>query len=149
MLTYNGSIDKYMGDAVLVVFEGEDSVERAVRCGREILIRIAEMNRTSEQPVHIGIGISHGHVVMGNMGCESRMEHTVIGPTVNLAARLCSVAQGRELVMPYSMFETVEHLRLCQASPDVTTTTASNEVVVKGFGEPIQIVSIRYDMDEV
>ena len=89
------------------------------------------MNRTSEEPVRIGVGISHGHVVMGNMGCESRMEHTVIGPTVNLAARLCGVAQGGELVMPYAVFKTVEHIGLCQANSDVTTTTASNEVVVK------------------
>ena len=148
VLTYNGSIDKYMGDAVLVVFEGEDAVERAVRCGREILIRVAEMNRTSEEPVRIGVGISHGHVVMGNMGCESRMEHTVIGPTVNLAARLCGVAQGGELVMPYAVFKTVEHIGLCQANSDVTTTTASNEVVVKGFSDPIRIVSIRCGIDD-
>ena len=93
LLKYGGSIDKYMGDAVLVVFEGEDRESRAVTCAQEILNTIQELNQELSQSIQIGIGISSGHVVMGNMGCDARMEHTVIGPTVNLAARLCSQAQ--------------------------------------------------------
>lgn len=96
-----GSIDKYMGDAVLAVFEGEHKERRAVECALAIQDAVAKMNaaHTFQAHVLIGIGITSGSVVMGNMGSDQRMEYTVIGSPVNLSARFCSQAQGGEIVV--------------------------------------------------
>ena len=96
---YNGSIDKYMGDAVLVIFEGEEKERRAYECAHHIQFAMRKLNNvkrknarkngTTYTPVDIGIGLSMGRVIMGNMGCEERMEHTVIGSTVNTNSICC------------------------------------------------------------
>ncbi len=134
---YNGSIDKYMGDAVLVIFEGEGMERRAYECAHHIQFSIRKLNRTkakiaenldiSYKPVEIGIGLSKGRVIMGNMGCEERMEHTVIGATVNLAARLSSVAQPGEIVIHQPILESINKTGLYE------------EIEVKGFSKPVPI----------
>ncbi len=136
LIKYGGSIDKYMGDAVLVVFEGEHQEQRAVACAQEILAAIENLNLELSRSIQIGIGISSGHVVMGNMGCEARMEHTVIGPTVNLAARLCSQAQSGELVVQKRVFEkaktSIKHLE--------NFLSVEQEITVKGFSVPVSVL---------
>ena len=135
LLKYGGSIDKYMGDAVLVVFEGDNREYRAVNCAQEILSTIQELNEELSQSIQIGIGISSGHVVMGNMGCDARMEHTVIGPTVNLAARLCSKAQEGELVVQKRVFEKAK-----QVNQQIEPLLAyEQELHVKGFSRSVSV----------
>ena len=135
LLKYGGSIDKYMGDAVLVVFEGEERESRAVACAQEILNTIQELNQELSQSIQIGIGISSGHVVMGNMGCDARMEHTVIGPTVNLAARLCSQAQEGELVVQKRVYDKAKST-LSQVD---SLLAYEQEIKVKGFSTSISV----------
>lgn len=133
-----GSIDKFMGDAVLAVFEGPGKEERAVRCALAIQDAIDEINRTGpgELPVQIGVGITTGEVVMGNMGSEQRMEHTVIGSAVNLAARLCSEAGPGEIMIAASMWaETADTVELAAGDPE--------HVRVKGFAEPVACYRLR------
>ena len=134
---YNGSIDKYMGDAVLVIFEGEDKERRAYECAHHIQFAIRKLNNskrkqaqkinTTYTPVDIGIGLSMGRVIMGNMGCEERMEHTVIGSTVNLAARLTSAANGGEIVIHQPILESIGKTGLYE------------EITVKGFSKPVPV----------
>ncbi len=134
---YNGSIDKYMGDAVLVIFEGEDKERRAYECAHHIQYSLRQLNKrkrrvarkagTSFTEVEIGIGLSVGNVIMGNMGCEERMEHTVIGSTVNLAARLCSAAKGGEIVIHQDILEYIGK------------QGAYEEIQVKGFSQPVPV----------
>lgn len=131
---YAGSIDKYMGDAVLVIFEGTNKEVRAYNCALHIQQAIAELNKnqgtdaTSKHiDMNIGIGLSTGRVIMGNMGCEERMEHTVIGSTVNLAARLCSIAREGEVVIQQSIMDTIGDIGEVES------------VTVKGFSEAIPI----------
>jgi adenylate cyclase len=96
-----GSIDKYIGDAVMAVFEGEDRFADAVRSALEVQQAIAELNAKGafEAPIEVGIGIAGGDVVMGSVGYEDRLEFAVIGRMVNLASRLTSVAKGGEIVI--------------------------------------------------
>ena len=96
-----GNIDKYIGDAVMAVFEGEGRYEKAVRSAVEIQETLAQLNadKAFEEPVQVGIGIAGGEVVMGSVGYEGRLEFAIIGRTVNLAARLCAVAKGGEIVI--------------------------------------------------
>jgi adenylate cyclase len=87
-----GVIDKFLGDAVLCIFEGADSAQRAVACGVDMLATVksfnAEENRSGGQTVQIGIGLHTGPVILGTIGSMERMDSTVLGLTVNLAKRL-------------------------------------------------------------
>jgi adenylate cyclase len=87
-----GVIDKFIGDAVLCIFEGNDSAQRAVACGIEMLGEVktfnAEEGRLKDQTVRIGIGLHSGPVILGTIGSSERMDSTVLGLTVNLAKRL-------------------------------------------------------------
>ncbi len=87
-----GVIDKFLGDAVLCIFEGADSAERAVTCGAKMLAAVASFNgeegRPAEHTVQIGIGLHTGPVILGTIGASDRMDSTVLGMTVNLAKRV-------------------------------------------------------------
>jgi class 3 adenylate cyclase len=97
----HGSIDKYIGDAVMAVFEGPDRYADAVASAIEIQQVITDLNAKGafDEPVEVGIGIGGGEVVMGAVGYEDRLEFAVIGRMVNLASRLCSTARGGEIVI--------------------------------------------------
>ena len=91
--THNGDVDKFIGDALVAVFEGDDMERRAITCAVQIIDAMAELlERFPEYNLHVGIGVASGEVVMGAMGAKSRMDYTVLGSTVNLSARLCSMA---------------------------------------------------------
>jgi adenylate cyclase len=87
-----GVIDKFLGDAVLCIFEGVDSAERAVACGVNMLAVVeafnSEADRPTDQAVKIGIGLHTGPVILGTIGTRDRMDSTVLGLAVNLAKRL-------------------------------------------------------------
>ncbi|MGA9406660.1 MAG: adenylate/guanylate cyclase domain-containing protein, partial [Bacteroidota bacterium] len=96
---YDGTVDKYIGDALMVLFGAplakEDDPDRAVQAAlamRAELSRLnAEMNhgyRKKFSPIRIGIGIHTGEVVAGSIGSANRLEYTVIGDAVNLASRI-------------------------------------------------------------
>lgn len=131
--TAGGSIDKFMGDAVLSIFEGENMERRALESAIAIQDAVARMNTAGvfDVPVNIGIGITVGELVMGNMGSDRRMEHTVIGSTVNLAARLCSAAGAGEIVVS-------DDLSRGLGDSSGFMLGAPEEVTVKGFARPIR-----------
>lgn len=87
---HGGFIDKYIGDAIMALFP--DSPDEALRCGQAMLRQLEEYNdgrqRAGYRPIKIGIGINTGIVILGTIGGAARMDGTVIGDAVNLAARL-------------------------------------------------------------
>lgn len=89
-----GDVDKLIGDAVLARFQGVQAEVRAIAAAREAL-RLLE---TADLPRGVGIGIYTGDVISGTVGSPDRMDFTVIGDSVNLAARLCSAAARSEIV---------------------------------------------------
>jgi adenylate cyclase len=104
-----GVIDKYIGDAIMALFGvpaplGNDA-DRAVRGGLGMLAALDVLNqdreREGQSPIKIGIGIGSGKVVAGTIGSPSRMNYTVIGDPVNLAARIESLTKqyGAELMI--------------------------------------------------
>lgn len=115
---YEGTLDKYMGDALMAVFgvplaQADDPV-RAVKCALEMNEKVnelnRELNRKDSNVVKIGIGISTGNVVAGNIGSEQRMDYTVVGDAVNLAARLESEALGDQVLVSQGTYRHIEHL---------------------------------------
>jgi adenylate cyclase len=91
---YNGILDKYIGDAIMTVFgvpyANISDAKNAVSCALDMFAMLSKLNKQNTKLpfLNIGIGISTGNVVSGNIGSEKRFEYTVIGDSVNLAARL-------------------------------------------------------------
>jgi adenylate cyclase len=91
---FPGVIDKFIGDGAMIIFgvpaPGPDDAGRAVNCGREI-IRLVEnwsAKRNFQPPVRVGVGIHIGEAYCGIVGDEDRLEFTVLGDAVNVAARI-------------------------------------------------------------
>jgi adenylate cyclase len=89
---HGGVVDKFVGDAILVVFAGSDGAARALRCGLGWMSRLARLNaaraRRNEDPLRVGVGAHTGQLVAGNIGSPERLEYTHIGDVVNVAARV-------------------------------------------------------------
>jgi len=107
---YGGTVDKFEGDGILAIWNAplavEDHPTRAVECALEMTRRLAEMQQgwtaTGQQALKSGIGISTGPCFVGNIGSSQRMDYTVIGDTVNLAARLEALTKELGLQIVYS-----------------------------------------------
>jgi len=96
---FDGMVDKFMGDAVMVLFGAPlpvgNEADKAIACALEIREAVEKMNQrllSHQRPtIAVGIGINTGAVVAGNIGSQNRMEYTVIGDNVNLSSRLESL----------------------------------------------------------
>jgi adenylate cyclase len=99
-----GTVEKYIGDAVLAVFglpsAGPDDAANALRCADLMIAVLADWNgersREDEPPLAIGIGLNYGPAVIGDVGSEQSLSFTVIGDTVNTASRLQSLTRTLE-----------------------------------------------------
>ena len=108
---YGGHVDKFMGDCVMLVFgvpkQDEHHSYQAVSCALLIQKIISTLNQQrkarNQVPVDFHIAANSGVMLAGNMGSEQRMEYTVIGDAVNLAARIASCAQNNEVIIPDTM----------------------------------------------
>ena len=130
-----GDIDKFVGDELMAVFKGNQMANQAADCALNIQIEVRKLNRELGKNIEIGIGINTGSMVMGAMGSKERMDFTVIGDNVNLAARLCSVAKAGDVIISESTKNllSTSNFKLNKLDP----------VQVKGKEKPIQIYLIE------
>lgn len=97
---YQGSVNKFMGDAIMAIFgapqEHPDHAVRACRAGLKMLKAVRELqaSHSAPRPYQVRIGINTGLVIVGNVGSENRLEYTVLGDPVNVAARLEKTAEA-------------------------------------------------------
>ena len=114
---HDGTLDKFLGDGVMAVFGApifhSDHSVRALRTALAMQAGIRELSarRVAEgkAPLKIGIGVNAGSAVAGNVGTEARMEYTVIGDSVNLAARLESYAKAGQILISGDTYALVKH----------------------------------------
>jgi predicted metal-dependent HD superfamily phosphohydrolase len=143
---YNGTLDKIIGDALMVIFGApiahQSDTENAVKTAIEMQEKLIEFNQNRiinlKQPIKIGIGINRGKVISGNIGSKQQMNYTVIGDSVNLASRLCSVAASDEIIVSETVWKHVKDLKIFKAKK-------LKPVKVKGKVKPIEIKEILYN----
>lgn len=138
ILRHGGTIDKFMGDAVMVLFGAPhsqaDDVDRALICAVEMQQAMARLNRDDRQDglpeLYMGIGINTGRVIAGRFGSAAYSQYTVIGDEVNLASRIESFSlRGQVLVSEHTY-------QRCAA---LVEASGPMEVQVKGKSEPVTV----------
>jgi adenylate cyclase len=134
---HGGIVNKFLGDGFLALFgapiEDPDAARQAVAAAREMLVAMDRNNADSSWPLRIGIGIHFGEVVAGNIGSPRRKEYTVIGDTVNFAARLESL--NKEFHSQLLISSAVR-----EALGDAGTDAMSlGEVAIKGYDRPMTV----------
>lgn len=129
-----GDIDKFVGDELVAVFEGDTKEARAVDAAIRIQRVISERMGASED-IHIGVGINTGDVVMGAVGSNDRMDYTVIGNHVNLGARLCSAASPGQILISGSVAERLERrIPVIPLEP----------ILAKGIEKPVPVFEVNW-----
>lgn len=132
---HQGDVDKFVGDALVAVFEGPRMESRAVACAVEITGAMAKLlEEHPDHNLHVGIGVASGEVVMGAMGARDRMDFTVLGSTVNLSARLCSKAEPGQVLIDQATREASVDL------PDIRFEPLS-PIPLKGYSDPVPAFS--------
>jgi adenylate cyclase len=139
---HGGVIDKYIGDAIMALFGAPvphpHAADQAVATARAMVAALAELNRElaaeGRAPLAFGIGINTAEVVAGNMGSKTRLNYTVIGDGVNLAARLESLTRE-----PIHATSVILSDATVQALSQPAPTRSLGRVTVKGKAESVQI----------
>lgn len=134
---HHGMIDKLSGDEIMAIFEGEEMAENALRCGKSI---VEALKDPREYPLpdwmNVGIGINTGPSYMGSLGSETFRKDTVIGHTVNLAARLCGIAKKSQILF-------TEDTKKLITGKDFSYDSIGR-VTLKGIPEPIEVFILKY-----
>ncbi|MBI5367376.1 MAG: AAA family ATPase [Planctomycetes bacterium] len=141
IVKHHGTIDEFIGDAILVVFGAPtaraNDAERAVACAVDMQLAMATVNeqavRAGLPAVEMGIGLSTGGVVVGNIGSQKRAKYGVVGSTVNLASRVESYTAGGQILISESTFREVGAL---------LRIDGQMRVEPKGVHEPITIYDV-------
>lgn len=121
----NGQIDKFIGDAVMAIFKGEDQLERAIRASlaaRKKINSLPEFIGATRFKPHISIGINSGEMISGNIGSIQlrRLDYTVIGDAVNTSQRLQAAAKNNQIIINKESYEKVKDKFTCQEVGQVT-----------------------------
>jgi class 3 adenylate cyclase/HAMP domain-containing protein len=137
---YGATLDKFIGDAILLFFgdpETKGAVEDARAClemAIDMQNRLAMLNtgwrqRGIENPFRARMGINTGYCNVGNFGSNDRMDYTIIGAEVNLAARLQQIAEPGGIVMSYESYALVRDVVRARPLPPITMKGISRDVV--------------------
>ena len=141
ILKHGGTIDKYMGDCIMAFWgaplDDQNQVENATKAVLEMRESLEKLNETLKEEgldrINTGAGINTGLCVVGNFGSSNRFDYSVLGDSVNLAARLessCKEYDADLIISEYSLVDGYDYEFL-------------DEVTVKGKSEPVKIYTIR------
>jgi class 3 adenylate cyclase len=132
---HGGDIDKFVGDELMAVFQGEAAESRAARAAVGMIEAVHDA-RVAGESFAVGIGIAAGEMIYGAMGSESRMDFTVIGDVVNTGARLCSAADGDEVLITEAVARALVEASDIEVVPHAPLT-------VKGKRDPVPVFAAR------
>ncbi len=148
VFAHNGVLDKYIGDMIMAVFgsvlQSDDDASNAVAVGNQMMTGLHELNRRRTarggEAIRIGVGISTGNVVAGNIGSLKRMEYTVIGDRVNLAERLESANKfyGTSILICDATWQAVkDHAASPRDRPDSRARPGETGGHLRSAGPPL------------
>lgn len=151
VMKYGGTIDKFIGDAIMVFFGDPESkgVRKDALACVSMAIEMRKLMRTLrqrwraqgiQQPLEIRMGINSGYCTVGNFGAETRMDYTILGKEVNLASRLESSAEPGEILVSHDTYALIQDTILCREK---------GRINAKGFSHPVpvyQVVDFRKDL---
>ena len=140
IIAQEGFIDKFIGDAVMAVFRGEYHLDRAIDTA------LAVRNKISKLPAHKGeypfkpkvsIGIKSGEMISGNIGSVSlkRLDYTVIGDTVNIAARLQDAAKENQIIIGEDCYEHIKESFVCEKLGSINMKNKAKSITVYAVKE--------------
>ena len=143
-LEHGGTIDKYIGDAIMIFFGDPDSSgaeKDAMACVNMALDMRAMMKNLRENwlqkgianPLHVRMGINTGYCTVGNIGSEDRMDYTIIGGEVNLASRLETMAHEDSILVSYETYALIKGQIKCEEKP---------ESKIKGIAYPVRVFEV-------
>ena len=108
-LAHTGTLDKFIGDCVMVIFGAPFPLENeellAVRCCLQMMVEIDRISEQIGKSLEITVGINSGAMLAGSVGSRRRLEYTVLGDTVNVAARLQGAARPGEILVGHETYE--------------------------------------------
>lgn len=143
---FDGTIDKFIGDAIMVTFGDDESATKGVKSDaiacvsmaiamgkrmRELQSTWAEMG--IKKPLQIRIGINSGYCTVGTFGISKHLDHTALGVHVNLASRLESAGQPEEILVSHETWSLIKDTILCKDK---------GKIKAKGFTHPVQVYQV-------
>ncbi len=141
---HGGTVDKFMGDAIMVFFGDTNSQGVKADCLRCVSMAIAMKKRMKslqqewfsqgiKKPLQIRMGINTGYCTVGTFGTSSHLDYTVLGTQVNLASRLESAADPDEILISHETWSLVKESIMCRDK---------GEIHVKGFALPVKVYQV-------
>ena len=143
-LDHGGTIDKYIGDAIMIFFGDPETLgekEDAIACIKMAIAmkkKLQEMRREWDilgisSPLRIRMGINTGYCTVGNFGSEERLDYTIVGGAVNLASRLETAAGVDEILVSEDTFSLIKDVIVCEPN---------EEISIKGIAYPIKTYTV-------
>lgn len=136
VLEEQGTIDKFIGDALMVLFGAPGQISDHADQALSAAVRMQRAMRRTKHPFAMGIGINTADVVLGTVGSPKRMSYTAMGDGVNLAQRLESRALPGQILISESTYEALE-------KPERFDIAKIPAVTVKGKALPIEVYEVR------
>lgn len=139
VLVEDGTLDKYLGDGLLAIFNSpvlyEDHARRAVQSAVDMQQKTRELNQSDEgQGLEFGIGIHTGEAVVGNIGTPELMSFTAVGESVNLAKRIEEIAAPGEIIITKATHDQLDATQF--------TIEETPPVTVKGISDPVDVFKV-------
>ncbi|MBV9522639.1 MAG: AAA family ATPase, partial [Alphaproteobacteria bacterium] len=138
VVAYGGAVDKHIGDAVMALFGAprahDDDPLRAARAALEIHEALAQLSQTASRPLQAHIGIASGEVVAGTMGRADVHDYTVLGDSVNMAARLVAATGPGQTLISDGVHRALSGRGICDAL---------GAMQLKGLSAPIEVWRLR------
>ena len=147
ILNNGGMIDKFMGDCVMGIFgaplDMDNHAEMAVKSAKEIEEKVKELKVIYKErglpDINVGTGVNSGIAIVGNMGSKTRLDYSVVGDAVNLAARLEATAGRHDHIENKTIWSSYTQEQL----PDTFKTKSIGNIKVKGKEELIKIFTFQ------
>lgn len=136
IMAVDGYVDKFIGDAIMAVFTGEYHLDRAIEAALAVRNKVNGLPGLEGAFSHfnpkVSIGIKSGEMISGNIGSVSlkRLDYTVIGDTVNTAARLETVAKENQIVISEDCYEKVKESFRCEKIGGIQLKNKAKELII-------------------